>query len=124
MALSFSRSRTPIATTQSASSRRGVQRNVKDDTMKKRFERPLTAQDLADLPDEAIDLSDIPEVTEEMFKRGRVVYPHERKKQLTVRLDPDIVDWFRAQGKGYQTHMNAVLRAYVRTRMQEEDKGA
>lgn len=36
------------------------------------------------------------------------------KQQLTVRLDQDIVDWFKAQGKGYQTRMNAVLRSYVR----------
>ena len=35
------------------------------------------------------------------------------KKQLTVRLDPDIVDWFKTHGPGYQTRMNAVLRSYV-----------
>ena len=35
------------------------------------------------------------------------------KRQLTVRLDQDIIDWFKAQGAGYQTRMNAVLRSYV-----------
>ena len=35
------------------------------------------------------------------------------KKQLTVRLDTDVVDWFRGQGKGYQTRMNAVLRQFM-----------
>ena len=35
------------------------------------------------------------------------------KQQLTVRLDRDVVDWFKAQGRGYQTRMNAVLRSYV-----------
>jgi uncharacterized protein (DUF4415 family) len=35
------------------------------------------------------------------------------KKQLTVRYDADIVDWFKAQGDGYQTKMNAVLRSFV-----------
>jgi uncharacterized protein (DUF4415 family) len=35
------------------------------------------------------------------------------KKQLTVRLDTDIIDWFKSQGKGYQTRMNAVLRQYM-----------
>jgi uncharacterized protein (DUF4415 family) len=35
------------------------------------------------------------------------------KKQITVRLDPNIIDYFKAQGRGYQTRMNAVLRAYV-----------
>ncbi len=37
------------------------------------------------------------------------------KKQITLRLDPSIVDWFKAQGRGYQTRMNAVLRAYVQS---------
>jgi uncharacterized protein (DUF4415 family) len=35
------------------------------------------------------------------------------KQQLTVRFDPDIVAWFKAQGPGYQTRMNAVLRSYM-----------
>ena len=35
------------------------------------------------------------------------------KQQLTVRLDKDVIDWFRAQGSGYQTRMNAVLRSFV-----------
>jgi uncharacterized protein (DUF4415 family) len=40
------------------------------------------------------------------------------KKQITLRLDPSIVDWFKAQGRGYQTRMNAVLRAYVQAHKQ------
>ncbi len=35
------------------------------------------------------------------------------KQQLTVRFDADVVQWFKAQGAGYQTRMNAVLRSYV-----------
>ena len=35
------------------------------------------------------------------------------KQQITVRLDQDVVDWFKATGKGYQTRMNAVLKSYV-----------
>lgn len=38
------------------------------------------------------------------------------KQQLTVRFDGDIIDWFKAQGPGYQTKMNAVLRSYVESR--------
>lgn len=38
------------------------------------------------------------------------------KKLLSLRLDPDVVDWFRAEGPGYQTRMNAVLRAYMQAR--------
>ena len=38
------------------------------------------------------------------------------KKLLSLRLDQDVVDWFKATGPGYQTRMNAALRAYVRAR--------
>jgi uncharacterized protein (DUF4415 family) len=39
--------------------------------------------------------------------------PDPRKQQLTLRLDGDIIDWFKSQGPGYQTRMNAVLRSYM-----------
>ena len=35
------------------------------------------------------------------------------KRQITIQIDADVLDWFRAQGKGYQTHMNAILKAYM-----------
>ncbi|MCA9944155.1 MAG: BrnA antitoxin family protein, partial [Anaerolineales bacterium] len=35
------------------------------------------------------------------------------KQQLTIRLDNDVLEWFRAQGRGYQTKINALLRAYM-----------
>ena len=44
------------------------------------------------------------------------VHPPRPKKHLTVRLDADMVDWFKAQGPGYQSRMNAVLRAYYEHR--------
>lgn len=37
----------------------------------------------------------------------------EAKRQLTLRVDHDVVEWFKSGGKGYQTRMNAVLRSYV-----------
>ena len=67
------------------------------------------------MTDADIDLSDIPEVTPEMFAKGvvrRGLKPI-TKRQLTLRLDSDVVEWFRAQGVGYQTKMNALLRAYM-----------
>ncbi|MCB1075519.1 MAG: BrnA antitoxin family protein, partial [Simkania sp.] len=39
--------------------------------------------------------------------------------QVTVRLDADILEWFKEQGRGYQTRMNAVLRSYVEARKDE-----
>ena len=67
------------------------------------------------MADADIDLSDIPEVTPEMFAKGvvrRGLQPI-TKRQLTLRLDSDVIDWFRSQGGGYQTRMNALLRAYM-----------
>lgn len=44
---------------------------------------------------------------------GRMVCDPACKKQITLRLDPDIIEFFKAGGPGYQTRMNAVLRRYV-----------
>lgn len=67
------------------------------------------------MTDVDIDLSDIPEITPEMFAKGVVRRGYETvtKKQLTLRLDSDVIDWFKRQGNGYQTKMNALLRAYM-----------
>ena len=82
--------------------------------LKPPFARELTRRELAGLKDEDIDFSDIPEITDEMWKNAVVMRPEDwTKRQLTLRLDPDIIDFFKAQGKGYQTRMNDVLRVYV-----------
>ena len=67
------------------------------------------------MADADIDFSDVPEITPEMFAKGvvrRGLKPI-TKRQLTLRLDSDVVEWFRGQGSGYQTKMNALLRAYM-----------
>jgi uncharacterized protein (DUF4415 family) len=81
--------------------------------LKPPFSRELTLEELATLDDSDIDYSDIPKVPAEWIAKARVVYPHERKQQLTVRFDTDVVDFFKATGRGYQTRMNEVLRTYV-----------
>ena len=68
------------------------------------------------LQDEDIDLSEVPELTPEMFAKAvveRGLKPTSNKQQLTIRLDNDVLEWFRAQGRGYQTKINALLRAYM-----------
>jgi uncharacterized protein (DUF4415 family) len=68
------------------------------------------------LKDEDIDLSDVPEVSPEMFAQAivrRGLKPVSRKAQLTLRVDSDVLNWFRKQGQGYQTKINALLRAYM-----------
>jgi uncharacterized protein (DUF4415 family) len=42
-----------------------------------------------------------------------VIRMPEKKSALSIRLDPSVVAWFRKQGRGYQTRINAVLRSYV-----------
>jgi len=67
---------------------------------------------LATLPDDAIDTSDIPEITDwSGAERGRFYRPV--KQQVTLRIDADILAWFRAQGGKYQSQINLVLREYV-----------
>jgi uncharacterized protein (DUF4415 family) len=67
---------------------------------------------LAAMAEEDIDTSDIPEVLDwSGAKRGLFYRPV--KQQLTLRLDADVIDWFRREGTGYQSRMNAALREYV-----------
>jgi uncharacterized protein (DUF4415 family) len=44
------------------------------------------------------------------------------KRQITIRLDQDVLDWFKSGGEGYQTRINAVLRSYVDAQKQAEAK--
>jgi len=80
-------------------------------------EESLTDWDRLDaMQDEDIDLSDIPEITPEMFAKAvvrRGLRQPPTKQQITIRLDGDVLRWFRAQGDGYQTRINALLRAYM-----------
>ena len=62
------------------------------------------------VPDEQIDTSDIPELTEEDFARGHFKYWKPVKKAITVRIDIDNLNWLKEAGKGYQTRLNDVLR--------------
>lgn len=68
------------------------------------------------LRDEDIDVSEHPEMTPEMFARAiarKGLRPIPRKQQVTLRLDVNVLEWFKAQGRGYQTRINELLRAYM-----------
>jgi uncharacterized protein (DUF4415 family) len=70
---------------------------------------------LAKMKDEDIDLSDAPEITPEMFAKAivrRGLKPR-TKTQLTLRVDSDVLEWYKKQGRGYQTKINMLLRAYM-----------
>lgn len=64
------------------------------------------------MKDEEIDTSDIPPLDEAFFAEATLRMP-QAKPIITIRLDPDVLDWFKSQGQGYQTRINAVLRRYV-----------
>jgi uncharacterized protein (DUF4415 family) len=55
---------------------------------------------------------DNPPAAASWLDAGHVVKP-KRKQSISLRLDPEIVEWFRKTGPGYQSRMNAVLRAFV-----------
>lgn len=63
------------------------------------------------MSDEDIDYSDIPPMDKNFFKTGKLRMP-KAKPLISIRIDDDILEWFKAQGPGYQTRINAVLRMY------------
>ena len=85
--------------------------------IKRTINSPLTAAKrrevaaLAALPDASIDYSDMPPL-DERFWNNAIRNPFYRpvKRQLTVRLDADVIAWLQQKGKGYQTRLNALLR--------------
>ncbi len=89
--------------------------------MNKETSKRLTAKQkaqlkaLSTLPDDQIDTDDIPEVRDwSGSKRGLFYRPI--KQQITLRLDADLIDWFKThhpQSEGYQTSINRALREYV-----------
>jgi uncharacterized protein (DUF4415 family) len=88
-----------------------IVRKTFDEVKKAPISRARMAE-IAAMPDDKIDFSDIPELTEK-FWQNAVPNPFYKpvKKQVTLRIDADILAWLRQQGKdGYQSRLNAVLR--------------
>ena len=78
---------------------------------------PLTEQQKAELatlkamPDSEIDYSDIPPLTDSFWKKAiRNPFYKPMKASTTVRVDKDVLLWLKSKGKGYQTHVNEILR--------------
>lgn len=55
-----------------------------------------------------------PIVSPEWMRQARILEPR-AKAAVSIRLDEDVIEWFKRRGTGYQTRINAVLRAYVET---------
>jgi uncharacterized protein (DUF4415 family) len=91
---------------------------------------PLTVKQKGELaalaarPDAEVDRSDIPPLTEAFWSeaaRGRFYKPI--KSSTTVRIDADVLTWLRAQGKGYQSRINAILRREMLTAVETAGAG-
>jgi uncharacterized protein (DUF4415 family) len=70
------------------------------------------------MKDEDIDFSDAPELTDEELARMVWHGPRAAEKKVTIslRVDPDLLAWFKRQGRGYQSRMHLVLRAFMEKR--------
>lgn len=66
---------------------------------------------LSSQSDDQIDLSDTPELTDaQLAEMKPVAHYRPIKKQITARVDADVLAWLKSQGKGYQSRINAILR--------------
>ena len=84
-----------------------IVRVVSDGTVTPEIEEELSA--IADMSDDSVDTSDIPEVTDwSNAVVGKFYRP--LKETVTVRLDSDVLRWLKQAGKGYQSRLNAILR--------------
>ena len=68
-------------------------------------------QRLAKMKDKDIDTSDISELDDEFFEQAEIKVP--LKQPVTLRVDADVLVWFKSQGAGYQTRINKLLRRYM-----------
>jgi uncharacterized protein (DUF4415 family) len=59
-----------------------------------------------------LDAPEAPPEGEEFWMNAVLVKPRDRKTSIHLRVDSDVLDWFKAQGDGHLTRMNAVLRMY------------
>lgn len=69
--------------------------------------------------DDDIDYSDIPETSVSFWDDAEVFMP-KHKLHLSLRLDEDVVDYFKHQGRGYQSRINGVLKAYIHAQTREQ----
>jgi len=71
------------------------------------------------MKDTDIDYSDIPALDKSFFKKELVKLP-QKKDSITLRIDHDVLEFFKHQGRGYQTLINAVLKTYVQARKHQK----
>lgn len=94
------------------------EKNIVKRTLDLKKRPPLSAEQkarldaVASMPDEQIDYSDAPTLPDASWVKAAERLPH-TKKQITLRIDADVLEFFKQTGTRYQSRMNAVLRSYV-----------
>ena len=99
---------------------------MKEKVIKKRLQEGLNRDQtdwdrISRLTDKEIDAAikkdpDALAVQPSWMDNAMILRPNKAKERLTVRFDADMVEWFKKQGRGYQTRMNSVLRAFYENR--------
>ncbi|MBN3940481.1 BrnA antitoxin family protein [Nostoc sp. NMS9] len=73
---------------------------------------PNRLKELENIPDTAIDTSDIPELDQQFWETAKMLKSVSQEATL-IQLDQDILDWFKSKGKGYKSLINSALRSYI-----------
>lgn len=89
--------------------------------MTKKYEKELSLEALAAMPDEELNYSDIPELDETFWANAKYVEP-EGTQQITLRVKKSVVEAYKSTGKGYQTRMNGVLESYATTVLKQRSR--
>lgn len=100
-----------------------VRRTLTDEKLTAKQRRGLAK--LARRPNSEIDYSEIPPLTEKFWENAtRNPFYRPVKKQVTLRIDADVLAWLRQQGKGYQSRLNSLLRSAMIEKLREKEKSA
>jgi len=83
--------------------------------LKRDISKKKRTKAIKSIRDENIDYTDIPELSESFFKKANLELP-KTKTAISLRIDSDVLEWFKSQGEKYQTKMNAVLKAFINAR--------
>jgi uncharacterized protein (DUF4415 family) len=76
---------------------------------------------LSTMDEKDFDLSESPELGKDFFANATLRMP-EPKKAVSLRIDPDVLEWYKTNGPGYQTRINAVLRMYMQAKSATESR--
>lgn len=80
--------------------------------MMKRYNKPMTLQEIAQVTDNGIDFSDIPELDKNFWENAKIIEP-DSTESVTLRVKKSVLSYFKEGGKGYQTRINRILESYV-----------